>query len=637
VTSAALTTSGADSKPERGGATAALALAAVGIVFGDIGTSPLYAFRQCFTGAMHVAPTHENVLGLLSLILWSLILIVFVRYIGMVMRVAHDGEGGILALLAFVVPPMKRGVPPKATWLTFLILLGAGMLFGDGVITPAVSVLSSVEGLKVATSSAQPFIIPITVGVLAGLFLLQSRGTQRIGMLFGPVMVLWFLTIAALGIYGIAMHPSVLSAINPIHIATFFAHHGFAGIAVFGAIVLCVSGVEALYADMSHFGRKPIALAWTSLVFPALALNYFGQGALVLSDPDAVMNPFYGLAPASVLYGVVGIATAATIIASQALISGAFTLAKQAIQLGFIPRFRIVYTSAFHSGQVYVPALNALLAIACIALVLGFRTSERLANAYGLAVAVTMVVTSIAYYVVVREKFGWSTMKAALTTGPFLLIELLFVGGSLPKIREGGWLPLLISLIVLALASTWRSGRRRAAISYAEQSVPIEQFLAEVGGRLGSPSRGTAVFLTADPEDVPFVLRHHWARTHSTDERIVLLSLVPTNDPYVRDEDRVEVERLSDSLIRVVARFGFMEKRDIAPIVNACSVQGLRLDAEDTTYYVADPVIVPAGKGLWLALRRNLYIFLKRNSRPLTSSLGIPPDQLAKLGVEVPM
>jgi KUP system potassium uptake protein len=627
----------ADSKPRQGGSSAALALAAVGVVFGDIGTSPLYAFRQCFLGPMHVEPTHENVLGLLSLVLWSLIVIVFVRYIGMLMRVAHDGEGGILALLAFVLPPSKRGVPPKATWLTFLILLGAGMLFGDGVITPAVSVLSSVEGLKVATSAAEPFVIPITVGVLAGLFLLQSRGTQRIGLLFGPVMVIWFLTIAALGVYGVVMYPSVLWAVNPYYVVLFFAHHGIAGIAVFGAIVLCVSGVEALYADMSHFGRKPIALAWMALVFPALALNYLGQGGLILTQPQAIANPFYGLAPSFFLYGVVAIATAATIMASQALISGVFTLTKQAMQLGFIPRFRIIYTSAVHRGQVFVPALNAVLAVACIGLVLGFRTSERLANAYGLAVAVTMVVTSIAYYVVVRERFGWSVVKSTIATGPFLLVELLFVGGSLQKIREGGWIPLLISLIVFVIASTWRSGRRAVAISNAEQSVPMEQFLADVKGRLGTPYNGTAVFLTADPEDVPFVLRHHWARTHSIDERIVLLSIVPANDPYVPEESRVQVDRLSDSLVRVIASFGFMEKLGIAPIVRACAAHGLGLDAEDTTFYVADPVIVARRKGGWHAWRRNLYIFLRNNSRPITSSLGIPADQLAKLGLEVPM
>jgi KUP system potassium uptake protein len=616
---------------------AALALAALGIVFGDIGTSPLYAFRQCFTSVLHVAPTHDNVLGIVSLILWSLILIVFVRYIGMVMKVSHDGEGGILALLAFVLPPVRRGVPPRGTWLTFLIILGAGMLFGDGIITPAVSVLSSVEGLAVATTAAKPFVIPVAVAVLAILFFVQKRGTQKIGNVFGPVMLLWFATIGLLGLGAIVRDPGVLWAIDPWYIAKFFFHHGIAAIAVFGAIVLCVSGVEALYADMSHFGRGPIAAAWTSVVFPALALNYIGQGALVLRDPRAIENPFYNLVPPAILLVVVGIATLATIIASQALISGVFTLTKQAISLGFIPRVKVVYTSVVHRGQIYVPAVNGLLAVACISLVLAFRSSERLANAYGLAVAGTMVVTSIAYYVVVREKLMWSPLVAALSTAPFLGIELVFVIGSLPKIPEGGWFPLAISLIVLVIANTWRTGRRRIALSHVEQSEPVEEFLHEVGDRLGRPYHGTAVFLTADHEGVPFVLRHHWARTHSIDERIVLLTIVPTNDPYLRDEQRVSVDLLSPGLVRVTARFGFMEKPDIKSIVKACATSGLRLDDPDTTYYMADPQIVAKDPKLWHAWRRALFVFLKQNSRPIGASLGIPADSQAKLGLEVPM
>ncbi|HEY1976400.1 MAG TPA: KUP/HAK/KT family potassium transporter [Candidatus Baltobacteraceae bacterium] len=615
----------------------ALALAALGVVFGDIGTSPLYAFRQCFATALHLPPTHANVLGMLSLILWSLILIVFVRYISMIMRVSHDGEGGILALLAFVLPPVKRGVPPKATWLTFLIILGAGMLFGDGVITPAVSVLSAVEGLNVATSALQPFVIPITVGVLVGLFLFQNRGTSRIGAVFGPIMTLWFLTIAALGVWGIFRDPAVLHAIDPIYIVNFFAHHGIVAITIFGAIVLCVSGVEALYADMSHFGRQPIAIAWGFLVFPALVLNYLGQGALVLANPEAVVNPFFGLVPGVALYAVVGIATAATIIASQALISGVFTLAKQAIQLGFIPRVQVVYTNAVHRGQIYVPMLNLVLAVLCIGLVLWFHSSERLANAYGLAVAVTMVVTSIAYYVVVREKLGWSRAKALVFNVPFMVVELLFVLGSLPKIHQGGWIPILISLVVFAIAGTWRTGRRRVALSFMEQSVPVEQFLEEVKGNLGRPLHGTAVFLTSDPEGVPFVMRHHWARIHSVDERIVLMTVVPVNEPYVPEAQRVHVEKLAENLVRVTASYGFMEKLSIGRIVSACEVSGLKLDDPDTTYYVADPQIVAKKQGRWRAWRRNLFVYLKRNARPITASLGIPADELAKLGIEVGM
>lgn len=616
----------------------ALVVAAIGVVFGDIGTSPLYAFRQAFTNLLHLTPTYDNVMGVLSLILWSLILIVFVRYIGLVMRVSHAGEGGILALLAFVLPSNRRGVPPEATWLTFLIILGAGMLFGDGVITPAVSVLSSVEGLSVATSAAQPFVVPIAVGLLVALFAFQSRGTARIGAVFGPVMLLWFLTIAALGLSGIARHPAVLLAFNPLYIERFFSIHGILGVAIFGAIVLCVSGVEALYADMSHFGRGPIATAWTIVVFPALAINYIGQGALVLSDPTALENPFYRLVPPVALYGVVIVATIATIIASQALISGVFTLAKQAIALGFIPRTRVIYTSALHHGQVYVPALNWVLAVVCVGLVVGFRSSVRLADAYGLAVAVTMVVTSVAYFEVVRRKLHWNVWIAALSTAPFLAVELLFVFGSLRKLFEGAYIPVVISIVVFVLASVWRHGRRRVAKSFVEQSEPVERFLDDVKGRLGAPFQGTAVFLTADSEGVPFVMRHHWARTHSVDERIVLLTILFSNEPYVAETGRVRVEHLAPNLLRITARFGFMEKLDIAPIVAGCGGLGVRIGGDDTTYYSADPVIVPEARDpWWSALRRSLYVFLKRNARPMTSSLGIPADALAKLGLEVPM
>ncbi|MGA8099400.1 MAG: KUP/HAK/KT family potassium transporter [Candidatus Cybelea sp.] len=616
---------------------AALALGALGIVFGDIGTSPLYAFRQCFVGILRVAPTHDNVMGLLSLVLWSLILIVFVRYIGMVMRLAHGGEGGILALLAFVLPAVKRGVPPRATWLTFLVILGAGMLFGDGIITPAVSVLSSVEGLGVATSDAQPYIVPIAVGILIVLFIVQSRGTARIGSIFGPIMLAWFAAIGLLGLLGIAKYPAALEAFNPFYIVRFFAHHGLAALTVFGAIVLCVSGVEALYADMSHFGRAPIAAAWTVIVFPALVLNYIGQGALVLAAPESVTNPFYFLTPRWALYPVVAIATAATIIASQALISGVFTLTKQGISLGFIPRMRVIYTSLAHRGQVYVPFVNRLLAVICVALVLTFQSSARLANAYGLAVAATMVVTSIAYFEVVRMRFRWSLTAALLSTIPFLAVEALFVIGSLPKLMEGGWIPLVVSAVIFVVAGTWRAGRRRVAIVQVEQSQSVHSFLRDVKGRLGVPYHGTAVFLTGDPEGIPFILRHHWARTHSIDEKIVLLTIIPSTEPYLRGEDRVAIERLSDGLVRVTASFGFMENLDIARITHACAAAGLHIGGDDTTYYSADPHIVPVGHGIFRALWRSLYVVLRRNARSVTSTLGIPADAHARLGIEVRM
>ncbi len=613
-----------------------LSLAALGVVFGDIGTSPLYAFRQCFFGILRITPTHENVLGIISLILWSLILIVFVRYIGMIMRLTHDGEGGILALLAFLLPPVKRGVLPPATWLTFLVILGAGMLFGDGIITPAVSVLSSVEGLGLAGEQAKNLVVPVAVAILATLFFVQRYGTARIGSVFGPIMLIWFVFIGALGILGITRDPAVLWALNPMHIIRFLAHYGAPSVTIFGAIVLCVSGVEALYADLSHFGRSPIATAWSLIVFPALLLNYLGQGALVLGDATTLRNPFFLLAPSGMLYFIVGLSTIATIIASQALISGVFTLANQAISLGFIPRVRVVYTSLVHRGQIYIPFVNRLLAIACIALVIGFQSSVRLANAYGLAVAVTMIVTSIAYFEVVRVKLEWPPPLAVLASVPFLAIEGLFVIGGLPKIREGGWIPLAVSSAVFIVASSWRSGRRRVAIAQLEQSQSVENFLSERRGRLGIPFEGTAVFLTGDPEGVPFVIRHHLARTHSVDERIVLLTIIPITDPYVEVGQRVDVDRLSRGLVRVTARFGFMERISLSPIVEACGAD-LNLGGSDTTYYSADAQIMPVRRGVVQVLQRNLFIVLRRNARSVTASLGIPPDAHAKLCFEVPM
>jgi KUP system potassium uptake protein len=611
-----------------------MALAALGVVFGDIGTDPLYAFRQCFHNGVAIAPTPENVTGVVSLILWSLIFVVSIKYLTFVMRADHDGEGGILALLALVLPAPVRGVIPRATWLTFLIIIGAGMLFGDGVITPAVSVLSAVEGLKVATSAAEPYIVPITVAVLIALFAFQARGTQKIGRIFGPVMIVWFAAIAATGIAGIAGHPAVLWAIDPRHLVHFMASNGLAGVIVLGAVVLCVSGVEALYADMSHFGRAPIALAWYTMVFPALLVNFAGQGARVLADPRALDAPFFALVPSWGLYPMVAIATAATIIASQALISGAFTLTQQAIELGFLPRMQVQHTSEEFSGQVFVPFINVLLAAACLTLVMAFRSSGKLADAYGLAVAVTMTVTSIGYFSVVRRKFGWKLLAAVPLVGAFLIVDLSYVAGSIPKIPTGGWIPLSICVALFAIATTWRAGQRRVEVSNVDQSVSVADFLAEIRASKVSMT-GTAVFVTADPEGVPFLLRHHWARTQAKHERIVLLTMLTENRPVVREAARVQVETLSPALIRVTAHFGFMEQPLLAPIVRSCKSFGLALDDKRTTYFTADPIIMPGKKDAMHAWRRALFGLLLRNSQPLTATMGIPADELAKLGFAV--
>lgn len=611
-----------------------MALAALGVVFGDIGTDPLYAFRQCFHNGVNIAPTPQNVTGVVSLILWSLIFVVSIKYLTFVMRADHEGEGGILALLALVLPAPVRGVLPRATWLTFLIVIGVGMLFGDGVITPAISVLSAVEGLKAVTPAAQPYVVPITVAVLMALFALQSRGTQKIGRIFGPVMIVWFTAIAVTGVAGIAKHPAVLWAIDPRHLLYFMASHGFAGVVVLGAVVLCVSGVEALYADMSHFGRAPIALAWYTMVFPALLLNFAGQGARVLADPKALDAPFFALVPSWGLYPMVAVATAATVIASQALISGAFTLAQQAVELGFLPSMRVLHTSEEFSGQVFVPFINVLLAVACLMLVITFRSSTRLADAYGLAVAVTMTVTSIGYFSVVRKKFGWNLLAVVPLVGTFLIVDLSYVAGSIPKIPTGGWIPLSICAALFATATVWRAGRRRMGQSYVDQSVPVADFLAETRGSNASIA-GSAVFLTADPEGIPFLLRHRRAHAQAMHERIVLLTILMDNRPVVTEADRVEVETLAPALFRVTARFGFMEQPLLAPIVRACTRFGLALDDKSTTYYAADPVVVPGAKDTLHALRRALFGFLLRNAQPLTATMRIPADQLAKLGLEI--
>lgn len=613
-----------------------MALAALGVVFGDIGTDPLYAFRQCFHNGVALAVTPENVIGIVSLILWSLIFVVSIKYLTFVMRADHHDEGGILALLALILPAPVRGVLPRATWLTFLIIVGAGMLFGDGIITPAISVLSAVEGLKVATAAAQPYVVPIAALLLVALFALQSRGTQRIGGIFGPVMVLWFTAIAATGVAGIVQHPAVLWAVDPRYFMHFMASHGLAGVIVLGAVVLCVSGVEALYADLSHFGRVPITIAWYAMVFPALLLNFAGQGARVLTDPKALDAPFFALVPSWGLYPMVILATAATIIASQALISGAFTLAEQAIELGFIPRMRVLHTSQELRGQVYVPFINVLLAIACVTLVLTFKSSARLADAYGLAVAVTMTATSIGYFSVVRRKFRWGLPAAVSLVVAFLIADVSYVAGSIPKIPTGGWIPLSICVVLFVIATTWRAGRRRIGQRFVDESVPVEEFLAETR-QSNTLLTGTAVFLTADPQGVPFLLRHHWARTQALHERVVLLTVLTDNRPFVRETNRVRVETLAPELVRVTAHFGFMEQPLIASIERSCKGHGLSLDQEDTAYFVSDPVVVPAARGPLHAWRRALFAFLLRNSQPLTATMGIPAAQLAELGLEVPI
>jgi KUP system potassium uptake protein len=612
----------------------ALALAALGVVFGDIGTSPLYTLKTCFTTAK-VEPTLENVLGIVSLLLWALAIVVCLKYVGTLMRVDHEGEGGILALLALASPAKVFGMPIEVQWLTLVVIAGASMLFGDGVITPAISVISAVEGIGVWTEAAQPYIVPIAVVILAGLFFIQSRGTERVGKLFAPVMVVWFAAIAVAGALAIARAPQVLWAIDPRHALRFVTHHGVFGFLVFGAVVLAITGVEALYADMSHFGRLPIAAAWFALVFPALILNYLGQGAVLFVDPSAFGNPFFALTPGVWLIPMVGLATIATVIASQALISGAFTLTEQAVNLNLWPRLRIIHTSSEQAGQVYVPLVNVVLAIACIALVLTFRSSDHLAAAYGLAVSATMLATTVAFYHVVTGVLNWNRLVVYPLVTLFVIVDSTFFLSALPKLAEGAWLPLAISAFFVLTSWTWLEGRRCLAKSLLELQMPLEQYLAEAQPSHGGP-KGTMVFLTGNPHGVPFIGgKHRWIRARADEEQIVLLTLTRAARPYVPQLERVRIERVNDRLAIVGASFGYMESPVISAVTRACGAQGLNIDSDDTSFFYADPKIVAAPHAQLPAWQRGYFTLLARNARPLADDLEIAPERRVELGIEV--
>jgi KUP system potassium uptake protein len=610
----------------------ALIVAALGVVFGDIGTSPLYTLKTCFDLA-GTKPDLYSVLGLCSLLCWALIIVVCVKYITFIMRVSHDGEGGILALLALTAQRDKEHRMVRPVGLVLVTIIGAAMLLGDGMITPAISVISAVEGISVASTAFTPYVVPISLVIIIALFSVQSRGTQKVGSYFGPVMLLWFLTIGVLGLVAIVAHPEVLGALDPRLGFAFLFRHGLAGFVVLGGVVLAITGVEALYADMSHFGRPPIVVAWYVAVFPALVLNYFGQGAMLIGRPQALENPFYAMVPPWGLVPLVILATAATVIASQALISGVFTLVEQAIALNLAPRVNVTHTSTSQRGQVYVPSMNAIVAIGCALLVITFRSSDRLAAAYGLAVACTMLCTSIVYFVVITKVLHWNrALSIALVVG-FLLVDGSFVLASLPKFLEGGWIPISISAVIVLISTTWLEGRRCLAKALAEQQTPVEKVLEKLPAGMGE--RGTMVFLTPDPRGVPFLARHRWVRERAEEERIVVLNITRASSPYLDDSERVSVERLSLRLVRVIAKFGYMEAPRIDPIFRACSTLALELDRDDTSFFYADPKIEKAAQGGMPGWRRQLFMSLLRNSRPLPDDLRIKAERRIELGVTV--
>jgi KUP system potassium uptake protein len=610
-----------------------LTVAAIGVVYGDIGTSPLYAMRECFFGSHSVPPSPENVLGVLSLIIYSLVLVISVKYIAIVMRADNQGEGGILALTALL--PSRTGDGSRRSILVLMGIFGAALLYGDGMITPAITVLGAVEGLKIATPLFEPYVVAIAVAILVVVFAIQKQGTHRVGGLFGPVMVLWFVVIAALGIIWTVRHPIVLTAVDPRHAIAFFGDHGWHGFAVLGAVFLVVTGGEALYADMGHFGKRPIRIAWFALVLPALLLNYFGQGALLLSNPQAAEQPFFLLTPDWALFPLVGLATAAAIIASQALISGAFSLTRQAIQLGYAPRLDIEHTSVHEIGQVYVPQVNWALMISTIAIVIGFGSSTALAAAYGIAVTLTMVITAVLLHVVATERWRWPTPLVFIVTGVFLSVDLAFFGANALKIAHGGWLPLVIGALLFTLMTTWKTGRQIVAQRLTARAVPLEDFLARVAETRPARVPGAAVFMTAQPRGTPPALAHNLRYNKVMHEHVITLLVTTQPVPHVPIEQRVTVRELGHGVSDVVVRYGFMEDPNIPEALALAREAGLELVENDVTYFLGRETLIVTktpGMAQW---RERLFVVMARNAVRATAFFRLPAERVVELGVQV--
>jgi KUP system potassium uptake protein len=617
---------------------AKLALGALGVVYGDIGTSPLYAMKECVTPPHGVAPTPANVLGLLSLFTWSLIVVVVVKYLVFVVRADNNGEGGVLALMALVLPSSEdaEGRQRRSrTILLFMGLFGAALLYGDGIITPAISVISAVEGLEVATHTLSSFVLPITCGILIALFAVQKRGTAGIGAVFGPAMLGWFTCLAVTGVPWIIRRPEVLQAFLPWHAARFFLENGFHGFLVLGSVVLCITGGEALYADMGHFGRRAIRWAWYLVAFPGLLLNYYGQGALLLERPEAAKNPFYALVDGPWLYPLVVIATVAAIIASQALISGAYSLTRQAIQLGYCPRMTIVHTSGKTEGQIYVPEVNGIMMVACLALVLSFRESSNLAAAYGIAVTMTMAVTSILFFVVVRERWGWRLGPALLMLVGFLISDLAFFAANTAKIVHGGWFPIAVATGAFTIMTTWKRGRSILAERIYAQSLPFKAFLADVEASKPLRVPGTAVFMTSTRRGTPNVLLHHFKHNKVLHEQVIILTIATDDVPEVSKKNRIRYKEFGNGFFAVTAHYGFMETPNMLEVMRLCRQAGISIKDNDTSYYLGRETLVEGKQPVMATWRRRLFSFLSRNARAATDFFGIPPNRVVELGTQI--
>jgi KUP system potassium uptake protein len=611
-----------------------LVVGAIGVVYGDIGTSPLYTLRTAFTGSFGLPLTPDNVLGVLSVIFWALLVVVTLKYITLIMRADNRGEGGILALTALV----SRGIESRNRlrwWLVGLGIFGAAMFYGDGMITPAITVLGAVEGLGVIAPAMHPFIVPVSIVILVALFAIQRKGTASIGAVFGPVMAIWFGVLGVLGAMGIARGPAVLAALEPIYAFRFVARNPEIAFVAFGAVVLAVTGTEALYADMGHFGKSPIRRAWLFFVFPALLLNYFGQGALVLTDPAAIQNPFYLLAPGWGRVPLLVLATAAAIIASQAVISGAFSLTRAAIQMGYCPRLAILHTSERAIGQIYVPFINWMLLTAIVALVVGFRNSDNLAGAYGIAVTMAMLIDSILIFVVMRRLWNWPVWISILITVPLLLIDLTFLASNSLKIPEGGWFPLLIGIVVFTLLTTWKRGRSLLMRRLAEDAMPLDLFIQSIEASPPTRVPGTAIFLTSTRNRVPHALLHNLKHNKVLHERVVFLTIVTEDIPYVPDEERYEISPLGCNFFSMAAHYGFKDDPDVPELLEDCGRKGFTFDMMETSFFVSRETLIATvtpGMALW---REKLFVSMSKNATKASEFFQVPTNRVVELGTQV--
>ncbi|MBL9020043.1 MAG: potassium transporter Kup [Myxococcales bacterium] len=630
--------SGGHHAPTGRRAVALASLGALGVVYGDIGTSPLYAMKECLAGPHGVAPTEANVLGVLSLMFWAIALVVTVKYLVFVLRADNKGEGGILALAALLEgsdPKARRG---RLAVPLLLGLFGAGLLFGDGAITPAISVLGAMEGIAEQNAALAYLVVPITIAILVGLFLVQRHGTHRIGIAFGPIMMIWFITIGTIGVIWIVREPHVLYALDPRYGIDLLFHHGWHGFLLLGLVFLVVTGGEALYADMGHFGKRPIRIAWFTVALPGLLLNYFGQGALFLSSPPgSITNPFYAMVDDAFLIPLIVLATMAAVIASQALISGVFSLTRQAMQLGFWPRVTVVHTSAHTEGQIYIPEMNWLLMAGTLLLVLQFRSSSGLAAAYGIAVTGTMGITSYLFYLVCTRRWSWSQPKALAFLIPFLVIDLMFFSANAAKIADGGWFPLAVGVVVFAVMTTWWRGRMELSKTMEAGTIPDELLLADIAAAPPPRVKGTAVFMASSPDGMPNVLMHHLKHNQVLHPQTVLFSIKIEPVPWVNIDEHLVVKDLGHGFYRVLAKVGFMQSPDVPALLKKCAAKGLETVPMTTTYYLGRQTLLTSGKSKMARWRKILFSFLSRNARPPTAFFNLPPNRVVELGLQIEM